>query len=97
MFFNLQTLKEHHRLYFENGAWIRFEENEGSRGSSPLCFPFSSNSDCQAEDISAESDVESDVASVSEESVMSGDENFQSSQSKDVYPDCQRRVPPSHS
>ena len=55
-----------------------FEENEGSRGSSPLCFPFSSSSDCQAEGISAESDVDS----VSEESAMSGDENFQSSQSK---------------
>ena len=78
MVLNLQTIKEHRKLYFENGAWIRFEENEGSRGSSPLCFPFSSSSDCQAEGISAESDVDS----VSEESAMSGDENFQSSQSK---------------
>ena len=37
----LQTLSEHRRQYFENGVWIRFEENDSeSTSSSPLCSSF---------------------------------------------------------
>ena len=71
----MQAFREHHRLYFVDGAWIRLEtiqdSDDESVASTPLCSPFSS---CDSEgDIVPESSQESCASDSDRVEYMSDD------------------------
>ena len=69
-----KTLKEHRRVYFDNGAWIRCHGDDhevDSRSSSPLCVSAPVSGDHQ---LSSHSSLEPDQLQLNES--MSSDDEF---------------------